>query len=63
MEDEGIFSWDKKPLEEVNCLKDYDCTTLREKQLLMIGCCLELGYDLMINRDDNCSDSRWFWFQ
>ena len=52
-EGEGIFWWDKASLEEINRLKYYDCTTLREKQLLMIGYCLELGYDLMINPDDN----------
>ena len=52
-EGEGIFWWDKASLEEINRLKYYDCTTLREKQLLMIGYCLELGYDLMINPNDN----------
>ena len=50
-----VWKRNKASLEEINRLKYYDCTTLREKQLLMIGYCLELGYDLMINRDDNLS--------
>ena len=53
LESEGIFWWSEASLEEIKSLKYYDCTSLREKQLVMIGYCLELGYDLMINSNDN----------
>ena len=53
LESKGIFWWNEASLEEIIKLKYYDCSTLREKQLVMIGYCLELGYDLMINPNDN----------
>ena len=51
--DDGIFYWDEASLKETNRLQAYDCETLHEKQLLMVGYCLELGYDLMIHPDNN----------
>jgi hypothetical protein len=38
----------------------YSCNELDEKQLVMVGYVLELGYDLMINADDNISKSPGF---
>ena len=51
--DDGIFYWDEASLKETNRLQAYDCETLHEKQLLMVGYCLELGYDLIIHPDNN----------
>ena len=42
-----------KKLESTNIV---GCTSLHEKQLMMIGCCLQLGYSLMISKYEHvCS--------
>ena len=53
LESEGIFWWNKASIEEIDHLKCYYCSTLQEKQMVMIGYCLELGYELMINTKDS----------
>jgi hypothetical protein len=56
----GIFKWDEDVVEKVNKLTLYSCNELNEKQLVMVGYLLELGYDLMINADYNISESPGF---
>ena len=56
IEEGGIFSWDTTTLEKLESTDIGDCTSLHEKQLMMIGCCLQLGYSLMISKYENvCS--------
>ena len=59
-EGSGIFKWSEDVIQKVNKLTLYSCTELEEKQLVMVGYLLELGYDLMINADDNISESPGF---
>jgi len=52
---DGIFLWDTQTIDSLNkCEKDGE-TTLVEKQAHMVAYLLELGYDLMLNRDYNIS--------
>ena len=60
IEDNGIFAWSKDMLEKVDKLQLSACTELKDKQLVMIGFLFELGYDLIINSDDNVSESPGF---
>ena len=60
IEDDCIFAWSKDMLEKVDKLQLSTCTELKDKQLVMIGFLFELGYDLMINSDDNVSESPGF---
>jgi hypothetical protein len=56
----GIFKWGEDVVEKVNKLTLYSCNELDEKHLVMVGYLLEPGYDLMINADDNISESPGF---
>ncbi len=56
----GICKWGEDVIEKVNKLTLYSCNELDEKQLIMVGYLLELGYDLMINADDNINESPGF---
>ena len=51
----GIFYWSNNVIEKIEKANLYSCNGLVEKQLVMVGFLLELGYDLMINSDDNVS--------
>ena len=52
----GIFSWDTITMKKLESTDIVGCTSLHEKQLIMIGCCLQLGYSLMISKYENvCS--------
>jgi hypothetical protein len=55
-----LFKWGEDVVEKVNKLTLYSCSELDEKQLVMVGYLLELGYDLIINADDNISESPGF---
>ena len=59
-EDDGIFAWSNDVLQKVAKLHLSTCTELKDKQLVMVGFLFELGYDLMINSDDNVSESPGF---
>ena len=59
-ENKGIFTWSNDVIERVNKLNLSYCKDLEEKQLVMVDFLLELGYDLMINRNDNVSESPGF---
>ena len=56
----GIFYWSNNVIEKIEKANLYSCNGLVEKQLVMVGFLLELGYDLMINSDDNVSKSPGF---
>jgi hypothetical protein len=59
-EDDGIFTWSNDVIQKVENLWFSTCTELQDKKLNMVGFLLELGYDLMINSDDNVSESPGF---
>jgi hypothetical protein len=59
-EDDGIFTWSDDVVKRVESLRLSTCTELQDKKLNMVGFLLELGYDLMINSDDNVSESPGF---
>jgi hypothetical protein len=53
-EGEGMFSWHKKV---IDCLAGSTklCDTMRDRQLCMVACLLELGHDLMMSPKFNLS--------
>jgi hypothetical protein len=59
-EDDGIFTWSDDVIKRVESLRLSTCTELQDKKLNMVGFLLELGYDLMINSNDNVSESPGF---
>jgi hypothetical protein len=60
-EDDGIFTWSDDVIKRVGeSLRLSTCTELQDKKLNMVGFLLELGYNLMINSDNNVSKSPGF---
>jgi hypothetical protein len=59
-EDDGIFTWSNGVIQRIKDLQLSTCTELQDKKLNMVGFLLLLGYDLMINSDDNVSKSQGF---
>ena len=58
--EDGLFMWDENSIKKIENLKLIGCTTIKEKQLVMVGYALELVYDLMIAVSDNVSQSPGF---
>ena len=51
-----FFLWDSITNEKLESIDIGNCTSIDENQLMMIGCCLQLGYSLMISKYENvCS--------
>ena len=58
--EDGLFMWDENSIKKIENLKLIGCTTIKEKQLVMVGYALELECDVMIAAFDSVSQSPGF---
>ena len=57
---DNIFFWSEEVLEYLDKSKEGSCTTLKEKQLVMVGYMFELLYDLCLSPLWNVSQNPGF---